>query len=134
MQVVRTTHWIDTWFCRGAIDIFGTDRPKFLVALFLFVSAFLSESAQGQNNPAGPDPIGKVVTAKGSVLIEHAGAVVVQASMVGSSSPTNVGDLVYKGDLLQTGTDGKVGIVFLDGSAFNLSNNAQIVLNEFVYD
>ena len=54
--------------------------------------------------------------------------------MVGSSSPTNVGDLVYKGDLLQTGTDGKVGIVFLDGSAFNLSNNAQIVLNEFVYD
>jgi len=36
--------------------------------------------------------------------------------------------------VVQTGPDGKVGITFTDGTAFNLSNNARMVLNEFVYD
>jgi hypothetical protein len=44
------------------------------------------------------------------------------------------GDPVYKGDTVQTGADGKVSITFTDGTAFNLSNNARMVLNEFVYD
>jgi hypothetical protein len=45
-----------------------------------------------------------------------------------------VGDPVYKGDVVQTGADAKVGITFTDGTAFNLSSNARMVLNEFVYD
>jgi len=36
--------------------------------------------------------------------------------------------------VVQTGADGKVGIAFTDGTAFNLSRNARMVLNEFVYD
>ena len=36
--------------------------------------------------------------------------------------------------MVQTGADGKVGITFTDGTAFNLSSNARMVLNEFVYD
>jgi hypothetical protein len=36
--------------------------------------------------------------------------------------------------VVQTGADGKVGITFTDGTAFNLSSNARMVLNEFVYD
>ena len=71
----------------------------------------------------------------GSVTVEHARAVVVQripaASGVGQ---TKLGDLVYKGDVVQTGADGKVGITFTDGTAFNLSSNARMVLDEFVYD
>ena len=47
---------------------------------------------------------------------------------------TKLGDLVYQGDVVQTGADGKVGITFTDGTAFNLSSNARMVLNEFVYD
>ena len=47
---------------------------------------------------------------------------------------TKLGDLVYKGDVVQTGADGKVGITFTDGTAFNLSSNARMILNEFVYD
>ena len=45
-----------------------------------------------------------------------------------------MGDLVYQGDAVATGADGRVGINFTDGTSFNLSSNARMVLNEFVYD
>ena len=71
-----------------------------------------------------------MVTATGLVTIEHANAVVVQANLPPSSGvgQTNVGDPVYKGDVVQTGANGKVGITFTDGTTFNLSSNAMISL------
>jgi hypothetical protein len=45
-----------------------------------------------------------------------------------------VGDLVYRGDLIQTGPDGKLGVAFADGSSFSVSANARMEVNEFVYD
>ena len=42
--------------------------------------------------------------------------------------------LVYQGDVVQTGADGRVGINFTDGTSFNLTSNARMALNEFVYD
>jgi hypothetical protein len=81
------------------------------------------------------NPIGKVVTATGSVTIEHASAVVVQANIpAGGVGQTKADDLVYQGDVVQTGANGKVSITFTDGTAFNISSNARMVLNEFVYD
>jgi len=108
----------------------------------VMLSAILPGGARAQSNPAQPSAgdletssIGKVVTATGSVTIEHANAVVVQANIpVGGVGQTKAGDLVYKGDVVRTGADGKVGITFTDGTAFNLSSNARMVLNEFVYD
>jgi len=103
----------------------------------------LPAAAQAQSNPGRPSagdletaPIGKVVTATGSVTIEHTNAVVVQANIPAATGvgQTKLGDLVYRGDVVQTGADGKVGITFTDGTAFNLSANARMVLNEFVYD
>jgi hypothetical protein len=79
-------------------------------------------------------PIGKVVVATGSVTVERASAVLVQASTAGQAGQANVGDLVYQGDIVTTGADGRVGINFTDGSSFNLSNNARMALDEFVYD
>jgi len=95
--------------------------------------------AQGDNaRPAVRDvastPIGKVVVATGSVTLERAGAVVVQVSTTAQAAQAKVGDLVYQGDAVATGADGKVGINFTDGSSFNLSSNARMVLDEFVYD
>jgi hypothetical protein len=99
-----------------------------IVGVTLF--ATLALPAWGQSETA---PIGKVVKLNGSsVTIEHTGAVVVQASVDGSK--VKVGDPVYQGDVVQTGADGAVGITFSDGTAFNLTNNARMVLNEFVYD
>ena len=59
---------------------------------------------------------------------------VVQANLAGQAGQTKVGDLVYLGDVVQTGADGRLGINFTDGSSFNLSSNAHMTLNEFVYD
>ena len=59
---------------------------------------------------------------------------VVQANVAGQAGQTKVGDLVYRGDVVQTGADGRVGINFADGTSFNLSSNARMALNEFVYD
>jgi hypothetical protein len=103
----------------------------------MMLSAILPGAARAEGSPAlETDPIGKVVTATGSVTIEHASAVVVQANIPAGSGggPTKLGDSVYRGDVVQTGADGKVGITFSDGTTFNLSSNARMVLNEFVYD
>ena len=61
-------------------------------------------------------------------------AVVVQANLPSQAGQTKVGDLVYQGDVVRTGADGRVSINFADGTSFNLSNNANMALNEFVYD
>jgi len=79
-------------------------------------------------------PIGKVVAADGSVIIEHVGAVIVQANVPGESIQTKTGDPVYSGDVVRTGADGRVGINFVDGTSFNLSSNARMTLDEYVYE
>ena len=113
----------------------------FLVALILTASAFIADSARGQSGPVRSSaegvvstPIGKVVSAKGPVTVEHVDAVIVQAKVAAGGDQTKVGDFVYKGDVVSTGANGTVGIIFTDGTAFNLSNNARMVLNEFVFD
>src|SRR5215475_511140 len=92
------------------------------------------DSAQQAVQDSSSKPIGKVVTATGLVTIEHASAVVLQANVSAQAGQTKVGDLVYQGDVVQTGADGRVGINFADGTSFNLSSSARMVLNEFVYD
>ena len=110
-----------------------------LVASFvLALASLLPCRAQEQIDSARPaveeaasKPIGKVVTAAGSVTIEHAGAVVIQANVAGQAVQTKVGDLVYLGDVVQTAADGRVGINFTDGTSFNLSSNARMALTEW---
>jgi hypothetical protein len=112
-----------------------------VASFFLGLTGFLPGAAQAQIHSAGPavqapasEPIGKVVAATGAVTIEHADAMVIQANVAGQAGQTKVGDLVYRGDVVQTGADGRVGINFSDGTSFNLSSNARMALSEFVYD
>ena len=86
-------------------------------------------------SPSGlEEPIGKVVSTKGTVTIEHTAAVVVQANVNENGAQAKVGDLVYRGDVVQTGSDGRLGLTLADGTTFNLSSNGRMVLNQFVYD
>ena len=110
------------------------------------VLALAACAAQAQNDvprravlDSPSKPIGKVVAADGSVIIEHAGAAIVQANVVqanvaGEAIQTKIGDPVYLGDVVRTGADGRVGINFVDGTSFNLSSNARMTLDEYVYD
>lgn len=113
----------------------------FATGFVLALTSFFAGSSEAQIAPPRPaiadlpeKPIGKVVVATGSVSIEHATAVVVQANVAGQADQTKVGDLVYQGDVVKTGADGRIGINFADGSSFNLSSNARMALDTFVYD
>jgi hypothetical protein len=108
-------------------------------SLVLAIAGLSTGPAQAQRDAAAVQdlaskPIGRIVTATGSVTIERANAMVVQAAIGGQPGQAKVGDVVYQGDTVATGADGRLGINFTDGSSFNLSNSARMVLNEFVYD
>ncbi|WP_315986369.1 MULTISPECIES: FecR family protein [Bradyrhizobium] len=104
-------------------------------------ASVLAVQAQAQVNPVTrgledvvPRPIGKVVAVTGSVSIEHAGAVLVQAKLGDPAAETRAGDVVYLRDVVRTGADSRVSINFSDGSSFNLSSNARMTLDEYVYE
>jgi hypothetical protein len=136
--------------CRAAIatrssqegGIMCTHTITVLVTSFvLALAGFLPGPAQAQVDSARPavqdlpsKPIGKVVTATGSVTIERASAVVIQANVSDQAGQAKVGDLVFQGDVVQTAADGRIGINFVDGTSFNLSSNARMALTDFVYD
>jgi VCBS repeat-containing protein len=79
---------------------------------------FAQAGAQTSDQPA----IGRVEQVEGSATIVRNGV----------AMAANQGDVVRKGDVVQTG-DGKIAVVFADGSTFSLSANARMVLNDFVY-
>jgi hypothetical protein len=120
--------------------IMCTHTISVLVTSFVLAAAsFVPGPAQAQSGSAvvqdlASKPIGNIVTATGSVTIERATAMVIQASVASQPGQTKVGDLVHLGDVVQTGADGRVGINFTDGTSFKLSSNARMALNEFVYD
>ena len=72
--------------------------------------------------------------ASGSITIERTATVPNQAALSGGAIRPKTGDLVYRGDVIQTGADGKLSVTFADGTAFNVSSNARMELNEFVYN
>jgi hypothetical protein len=113
-------------------------RGLLLVGLCLGSIGLSSTLAWCQTGAAQPPdldarPIGKVVTVTGTVSIEHATAIVVQANLT-PSGQTKVGDSVYRGDIIQTRENSTLGVIFLDGTSFNATSNARMELNEFVYD
>ena len=72
-----------------------------------------------------PRAIGKIHTIVGSFTVARAGAAPVQLK---------VGDLVYEGDVIQTGADSAVAIYLNDGTVLDLSARSQMVLSEFACD
>lgn len=52
----------------------------------------------------------------------------------GTRSVVHEGDVIYKGDVIQTKDDGAVGITFADKSTFSLGKSGRMVIDELVYD
>jgi len=126
-------------------DTLSAHRIALLSALCFGLSALQPNIAWSQapasqspaQAPANLDatPIGKALVVEGSVRIDHPAAILVTANLpANSGEQTKVGDLVYRGDIVQTGPDGKLGVGFTDGSSFNVSANARMELNDFVFD
>ena len=111
-----------------------------VVGLYLAASGLLPSLAWGQSDSKAPpqldvSPIGKVLTVSGTAHIDHPATILVQANLpTTGNAPTKLGDLVYRGDVIQTGADGALSIIFADGTTFNVSSNARMEVNDFVYD
>ena len=80
--------------------------------------------AQAGNSTGIAIVIGTVVKLTGSATAIRGGVAV----------ELNIGDKLHKGDVVQAGSDCALGISFLDNTAFSLSSNARMVLNEMIYD
>jgi hypothetical protein len=120
--------------CRHIIVALLTSFVLALAGSFPGAAQAPRYSAEPAVQDLAPKPIGKIVTATGSVTIERGNAVVVQVNLPDQAGQAKIGDLVYQGDVVQTGADGRLGINFTDGTSFSLSNNARMALNEFVYE
>jgi hypothetical protein len=105
----------------------------FFFSLVSSANVILHDVAWAQSGSES-NPIGKIVTVAGTVTVEHSAAVIVQAKLTEPSGKVRVGDSVYIGDVVRTGPDGRSAITFADGTAINISSNAHIVLDQFVYD
>ncbi len=84
-------------------------------------------AARGEVATARPttanDVIGHAVKVDGHVTVIRNGVSIV----------LNDGDVVFKGDVVQTGHDGSAGLVFNDGSAFEIAHDSGLALSQFTY-
>ncbi|MBR2120554.1 MAG: VCBS domain-containing protein [Afipia sp.] len=77
---------------------------------------------------AAPAQAGQAI---GHVLKMSGSAAVIRN---GVSVELHIGDAVQKGDVVQTGSNSSIGMTFVDGSAFGMTSNARMVLNEMIFD
>jgi hypothetical protein len=89
------------------------------------VEALTGHTAYAQ---AGSAPFAKLV---GHVVKMSGSASIVRN---GTTIALNNGDNVYQNDLVQTGSGSTLGLVLSDGTTFNITANARLMLNELVYD
>ena len=71
------------------------------------------------------DPIGAVRQVTGQVLIVHRD---------GTSEPAAPGLPVFANDIVATGPEGAVEVLFLDGTTFSLGGNGQMRLDSLIFD
>jgi len=110
---------------RAHVTLGGAAVALLVGGLIAVSCAFLPDSVLAQGNPppaaANCYPDRKIVTAKGWVKVEH---------VTGGSAQASVGDLVYEGDVVSTGVDGAIGIIFNDGATFDLASNVSMITSK----
>jgi hypothetical protein len=74
--------------------------------------------------PAFADDVGQIKVAKGAVHLERGGQKI----------PAAVGAKVRQADVIVTGPDGSVGIVFLDASLLSAGPNSALAVDRFAFD
>ncbi|MEA2940674.1 MAG: hypothetical protein QOD09_1203 [Bradyrhizobium sp.] len=80
--------------------------------------------AQAAGAAAAAKVVGHVVKMTGSASIVRNGVTI----------DVNNGDNVYQNDVVQTGSGSTLGLVMIDGTTFNLTANARLMMNDLTYD
>jgi hypothetical protein len=100
----------------------------------------LTQLAQAQQAPApvpapptaapaaapaqAPEPVGTVATLTGSATVTRNNI----------STPLNLKDDIFQDDVLQTSANSTLGVTFNEATTFNLTANAQLTVDSFVYE
>jgi hypothetical protein len=81
-------------------------------------------SAPAAAQTAVDDPIGNVATLTGTATVTRSNA----------STPLKSKDDIFLNDVLQTSANSTLGVTFNDATTFNLTANARIAVDSFVYE
>src|SRR5665213_666817 len=73
----------------------------------------------------GGNAVGKIAGLSGRVTIERGRDIIAEPVC---------GELVFQGDVVLTGSDGEVSLLFVDGTCISLTADAAIALDGFSYD
>ena len=116
-------------------DYFALDAPPVLLTeggariVPELAEALAGPAAPGEYAQAGADeldqPIGQVETVAGEATALR---------LDGTEVVLGEGDSIFQGDVINTGIDAAIGIVFIDDSTFSLGADARMVLDELIFD
>jgi hypothetical protein len=109
-------------FAAWLLCCFATAGGAFAQAQPAPQSAPVSAPADAQ--PAADDPIGNVATLTGSATVTRNNA----------PAPLKLKDDIFLNDVLQTSVNSTLGVTFNDATTFNLTANARITVDSFVYE
>ena len=91
---------------------------KKIFILFLMMPILLPCLAMGEDSP-----IGKIRTGKGDVAVIRGGKEI----------HTNINDRIYRNDIIRTGANSSVGIIFEDNTIVSLGQKSEIVIEEYIF-
>jgi hypothetical protein len=94
------------------------------LGLVLWLAAGLSVAAAGVPSAAETPPIAQIKKVTGQAAIVRSGE---RRSAV-------VGDMLFVKDVIETGSDGSIGITFIDNTVFSAGPRSEIALDEFQFD
>lgn len=107
-------------------------RKKSGLALWLaaaFLIATTGVPPAGVPSAAEAPPITQMAIAQIKKVIGQAAVL-----RSGERRPANVGDMLFVKDIIETGSDGGIGITFTDNTVFSAGPSSQIALDEFLFD
>lgn len=100
-------------------------KSCFPAVLLMLCGLMFAGAARAQTQAPSDDAIGQVATVQGRATVTRNNAAPVALK---------VNDDIFKGDVLATGADGALGVTFDDETTFNLTANARMTVDEFIYD
>jgi hypothetical protein len=107
------------------------DRFTLLLAALVGLATLIPAQTRAQTSTPAPqapatsdEEVGNVASVQGSATVTRKGA----------SRALKVQDAIFKGDMLRTGANAALGITFDDETTFNLTANASITVDNFVYE
>ena len=93
-----------------------------LAAALLITAAGIPSAAEAP--PIAQKPIAQIKKVTGQAAVLRSG----------ERRPAKVGDVLFIKDVIETGSDGGIGITFIDNTVFSAGPSSQIALDEFQFD